>query len=115
MCFAVQECMCVFMYDACVFAGSLIPNNCVAPLIHTLSQDSAKTYTEKHHQSLQSAVNGLKASNALSSLASHSNRASGTPGGAIKVETGSESSKASRSSSSSKPAEPVLSMPTFDF
>lgn len=104
--------MYVFTYDECVFAGSLIPNNCVAPLIHTLSQDSAKTYTEKHHQSLQSAVNGLKASNALSSLASHSNSASGTPGGAIKVETGSESSEASRSS---KPAEPVLSMPTFDF
>ena len=99
----------------CAFSGSLIPSNCVAPLVHTLSQDSAKTYTEKHHQSLQSAVNGLKASNALSNLASQSNGASGTLGSTLKMETDSELSEVPRKSSSSMLAEPVLSMPTFDF
>ena len=89
-------------------AGSLIPSDCVAPLTHTLSQDSARTYTEKHHQSLQSAVSGLRAS----SSSSASNRAQGgsnglphAPGDPARSEPGP----------ASRPAEPVLSMPTFDF
>ncbi|XP_070205689.1 protein strawberry notch homolog 1-like [Littorina saxatilis] len=59
--------------DGSRIVGSLIPQNCVAPLTHVLSQDSARTYTEKHQQSLESAINGLKASSALSSLAANTN------------------------------------------
>jgi hypothetical protein len=50
------------MFFFVLFAGSLIPPHCVPALIGQLSQDCARTYTEHHQQSLQSALNGLHSS-----------------------------------------------------
>ncbi|KAK7494073.1 hypothetical protein BaRGS_00014731 [Batillaria attramentaria] len=92
--------------------GSLIPNNCVPPLINVLSKDSARTYTEKHEQSLEAAVNGLKSFQA-STPSSNRNHS-------IKKEPGMMSASEHADSpepepEDSRPSQPVLSMPMFDF
>ncbi|XP_025091895.1 protein strawberry notch homolog 1-like isoform X1 [Pomacea canaliculata] len=99
--------------------GSLIPPNCVQPLSNVLSQDSARTYTEKHHQSLDAAVNGLRglaptAATHRSKIAAEAVKASAMT--SMQSVTSSEVKEAKEAiESKTSPQEPVLSMPVFDF
>lgn len=100
-------------------SGSLIPPNCVQPLSNVLSQDSARTYTEKHHQSLDAAVNGLRglaptAATHRSKIAAEAVKASAMT--SMQSVTSSEVKEAKEAvESKTSPQEPVLSMPVFDF
>lgn len=91
--------------------GSLIPTNCVAPLTNVLSQDSARTYTEKHEQSLEAAVNGLKTIQASRPSPQVTVKAEKPAVAAFSLPANSPKHEPQ----DSQPSEPVLSMPMFDF
>lgn len=122
--------LCVFF----LFSGSLIPTNCVQPLTNVLSQDSARTYTEKHEQALDAAVNGLKyvsqstkslpdvtiakSVTSLPSIASPPSNASSTriDKSAVTVQpTTTCDTELPPAEDPQNHQEPVLSMPIFDF
>lgn len=108
----------LLMIGSCVLTGSLIPPNAVPALERVLSQDSAKTYTEKHDNpfNYQPYIPGSSSSNINNSRNNTiRNSSSSNVFGSSSNNTSSSNTNNSSTTSEEQNTEPpeLLSMPTL--